>query len=1015
MGNCPTKIAEQTAQRVARQQEEEIESSFELIPTASFPDHDAEKKFKKMIWWSWSSTTSVNHHQRIITSLGALKWDSMTPNRRSLLLKTLLHDDTENHCKSPAVRSVAKSIPTSMLANEEFMTVANDHVRSGGIKPGTGCGSRSSGGWWSDAVLLMSRAISSMETTAARTVNVTERLLLSLTEGWGKVDRTFRCCSAYSNALVAMAPVLPQVREICRKQFVLASLKAVSEECPAESRRKVFDLLGTGVDLTCFTNSERLNLIESLAEMTTDSDDFGRAQALAQLNIYRSSHKSCVQPILEALTKRLKPEKPSVFPPIAELVCQIVSTKSHSVSTRVKLQVYRALLALPWKDPNTNTHALLVQTLKSAQLDPNGPNPELHNLVELALSTFNEPDTMTAEVAWDVFGGVDILQVNPITQTPYVKVLFQSVCFRLKANCPDEGWDAAATIEQTMKAKISSLPDEAQAKLTDYLAKTASDANDSITATAALQCLQHIHLPIVAANSAAVASATLANFAFSVSKEQTDAAVRLAVPLLAHRVTNAEVTAELSKKLRELAKQPQRASIISFAVVQFATKTVSPPNWGAVPDRVNAWTRPADLGPAHIIADVWHELWHQHHGVPPSTAILHTWNHLADGALRVLEVLVEAIRNSRLSREVLNKVFAKERKGSLAKYESQLHRISLDPNKREYEHLSDRLRAALQPRLEECCQSSKNYPELATQAVTLKPQFDAFVKMLAKKTGSIPLSAPIKGPWRALEKMVLQSQHQPGQGVETLDASKLCDCLRGAIQCSDFASINTVLELLTYLDNDLGEPDRVEEIEQRFRIRLIRAKCRFSQPTSGGWADLLINFRFLDDPSNHVAELQIQHAKLLLVRKEGNAHVKYNIFRSAFEILETVGEAPVDELEECQPLKQQENTFLNNSNVVELKKQMDQQLKAHADEIRQLKEARGRPDVAELKMWMQTELSTYECKVRQLEEQNRLQRQELQLLKKYIEEVTAAGVGVGHLATLLNRSRKAGAGVVEGC
>ena len=33
------------------------------------------------------------------------------------------------------------------------------------------------------------------------------------------------------------------------------------------------------------------------------------------------------------------------------------------------------------------------------------------------------------------------------------------------------------------------------------------------------------------------------------------------------------------------------------------------------------------------------------------------------------------------------------------------------------------------------------------------------------------------------------------------------------------------------------------------------------------------------------------------MRKEGNAHEKYNAFRSAFEILETIGEPITDELD----------------------------------------------------------------------------------------------------------------------
>ena len=41
----------------------------------------------------------------------------------------------------------------------------------------------------------------------------------------------------------------------------------------------------------------------------------------------------------------------------------------------------------------------------------------------------------------------------------------------------------------------------------------------------------------------------------------------------------------------------------------------------------------------------------------------------------------------------------------------------------------------------------------------------------------------------------------------------------------------------------------------------------------------------------------MQHETLLRVRKEGNAHDKYNSFRSAFEILETIGKPPADDIE----------------------------------------------------------------------------------------------------------------------
>ena len=43
---------------------------------------------------------------------------------------------------------------------------------------------------------------------------------------------------------------------------------------------------------------------------------------------------------------------------------------------------------------------------------------------------------------------------------------------------------------------------------------------------------------------------------------------------------------------------------------------------------------------------------------------------------------------------------------------------------------------------------------------------------------------------------------------------------------------------------------------------------------------------------------RLQHAQMLVVRKEGKAHDQYNKFRSAFELLEAVGREPKDYFEE---------------------------------------------------------------------------------------------------------------------
>merc|ERR1711934_598945 len=69
---------------------------------------------------------------------------------------------------------------------------------------------------------------------------------------------------------------------------------------------------------------------------------------------------------------------------------------------------------------------------------------------------------------------------------------------------------------------------------------------------------------------------------------------------------------------------------------------------------------------------------------------------------------------------------------------------------------------------------------------------------------------------------------------------------------------------------------------------------RFRNPTSSGWADLLINFTFVSDPDQHVCEVQLVHEEMLTARKHCNAHKAYAKFRSALELLQTFGLMDVD-------------------------------------------------------------------------------------------------------------------------
>merc|ERR1711934_961053 len=73
------------------------------------------------------------------------------------------------------------------------------------------------------------------------------------------------------------------------------------------------------------------------------------------------------------------------------------------------------------------------------------------------------------------------------------------------------------------------------------------------------------------------------------------------------------------------------------------------------------------------------------------------------------------------------------------------------------------------------------------------------------------------------------------------------------------------------------------------KIDVLRVKNRFAEPTSGGWADFMISFRFRSDPNQHVCELQLCHKDMMTVRKQMGAHHEYAEFRSALELLEVTG------------------------------------------------------------------------------------------------------------------------------
>ena len=276
-------------------------------------------------------------------------------------------------------------------------------------------------------------------------------------------------------------------------------------------------------------------------------------------------------------------------------------------------------------------------------------------------------------------------------------------------------------------------------------------------------------------------------------------------------------------------------------------------------------------------------------------------------ARQMFAKVVPLIATSDEAQCLLLDMFEKRKRGSLEQYRTTLTRTRRDPTFPEFKSVSQGLQEKLKARVGECVQKKPSrggaldFAMLRADAGRLKPDFDDFVEAVATKCGAKHSMPPLKGAWRAIEKMALRTESEEGEcgalKEGPLDATSLCDVLRGSLQCEDFTMLVTALDLLEALDSEFGDRAQARGLTQR--IRLLRIKDRFATPTSGGWADVLINFVFEDDAAKHVVELQLQHKSLLLVRKEGGGHKDYNEFRSAFELLEAVGKAPTDAFEDA--------------------------------------------------------------------------------------------------------------------
>jgi hypothetical protein len=184
-------------------------------------------------------------------------------------------------------------------------------------------------------------------------------------------------------------------------------------------------------------------------------------------------------------------------------------------------------------------------------------------------------------------------------------------------------------------------------------------------------------------------------------------------------------------------------------------------------------------------------------------------------------------------------------------------------------------------------QSTPDLPMAYYHATHVKENFRELLEGIKEKLPDTILSGPaLKHPYRTLEKMALEESDRKWT------ARCVMDLLRGAIDCRDTREMNRVLMFLDACTLDVREGIRSNDYEGLVSalptIRIMRVKNRFENSTKGGWADISINFVFVNGPNQHVQELQLQHRELVLIRKGWGEDARYAGLRVLAEFLQSV-------------------------------------------------------------------------------------------------------------------------------
>ena len=160
--------------------------------------------------------------------------------------------------------------------------------------------------------------------------------------------------------------------------------------------------------------------------------------------------------------------------------------------------------------------------------------------------------------------------------------------------------------------------------------------------------------------------------------------------------------------------------------------------------------------------------------------------------------------------------------------------------------------------VEHCKQPTTDVASLYLQAAKTSHTFHELVSAAAARVEGVEVQYPqgLKNVPRIVEKMVLKYDG-------TVD--QVCDIVRCMIVCPSMGHVALALAAL------VDDP----------KIKIVRVKDRYFNPSSGGWTDVLLNIRV----GEHVCEVQIVHEQMLAARTGLPGHDVYNCVRNASELL----------------------------------------------------------------------------------------------------------------------------------